>query len=61
MVEIDPDLKLKLYTALTSEGRTLKDWFVDEARHFVEGHEQPSLFARGSASGRGPERREESS
>ncbi len=43
-MEIDPDLKLELYTALTSRGLTLKEWFVNEAVALVENHQQPPLF-----------------
>ena len=45
MVEIDPELKLELYTALTSRGLTLKAWFTEEAAHYVRLHRQPSLFS----------------
>lgn len=43
-MEIDPELKHELYTALTSRGMTLKDWFVSEATNLVANHHQPSLF-----------------
>jgi hypothetical protein len=52
VVEIDPELKLRLYTVLTSQGLTLKDWFVREAGFFVEAHEQPSLFVAQSPKSR---------
>ena len=45
MVEIDPELKLELYTALTSRGLTLKAWFMEEATHYIRTHRQPSLFS----------------
>jgi hypothetical protein len=44
VVEVDPDLKLELYTVLTSQDLTLKEWFVREAERFIRGHRQPSIF-----------------
>ena len=44
MVEVDPGLKLELYTALTARGLTLKAWFLEEAERFLEAQRQPSLF-----------------
>ncbi len=46
VIEIEPDLKSQLYTALTHRGLTLKAWFVQEAQHYVEFHQQPLLFRR---------------
>ncbi len=31
VVEIDPELKKKLYADLTSQGLSLKEWFIDSA------------------------------
>lgn len=45
VVEIDPELKLELYTALTSRGLTLKAWFTQEAAHYIRRHRQPFLFS----------------
>ena len=50
VVEVDPDLKLELYTALTFEGLTLKAWFVEEAQNYISQHRQPLLFHRSTAS-----------
>jgi hypothetical protein len=52
VVEIDPDLKSRLYGALTERGLTLKAWFVDEAQRYIELERQPLLFSRDSASHR---------
>ena len=35
VIEIDPELKRELYSVLTREGLTLKDWFVKHAIGFV--------------------------
>ena len=45
VVEIDPQLKRELYAELTLEGRTLKDWFIEEAKRYVASRRQPALFA----------------
>lgn len=36
VLEVNPDLKLKLYDALSQSGETLKDWFVKEASRYTE-------------------------
>ena len=36
VLEVDPNLKLKLYDALSQSGGTLKDWFVKEASRYTE-------------------------
>ncbi len=46
VVEVDPELKLELYTALASEGSTLKAWFIEEAQNYINLHRQPLLFHR---------------
>ena len=43
VVEVEPDLKRRLYSALAARGSTLKHWFIDSAEQFVADHEQPSL------------------
>ena len=35
VVEIDPDLKRQLYSALAIDSLTLKDWFIAAAESFV--------------------------
>lgn len=46
VLEIDPEEKGLLYAALDAEGRTLKDWFLSNARAYLEETLQPSLFPR---------------
>lgn len=43
VIEVDPHLKRQLYSALASDGSTLKAWFVDAASTFLEEREQPRL------------------
>ena len=43
VIEIDPDLKRELYQSLTREGKTMKDWFVENAQAFVNGQFQMPL------------------
>jgi hypothetical protein len=43
VIEVDPDLKRKLYAALTDDNSTLKDWFLDAATNYLTEREQPSL------------------
>jgi len=35
VIEIDPELKSKLYTLLSIRQKTMKEWFVKEAEGFV--------------------------
>jgi hypothetical protein len=35
VIELDPALKRRLYSALAIENSTLKDWFVDAAKRYV--------------------------
>ncbi len=35
VIEVEPELKQLLHSALQKEGLTLKGWFVDNARKFV--------------------------
>jgi len=43
VVEVEPNLKRRLYSALAMENSTLKQWFIDLATQYVADHEQPSL------------------
>ena len=43
VLEVDADLKRQMYTALTHEGLTLKDWFIAQAQDFIEHHSQLNL------------------
>lgn len=35
VLEVDPELKAQLYAALGREGRTLKDWFLEQAEQYL--------------------------
>lgn len=35
VLEVDPELKRNLYFELEKEQKTLKDWFVSEAKNFI--------------------------
>lgn len=43
VVEVEPELKRKLHSVLLKDGQTLKDWFVTQAKSYVEGHQQMKL------------------
>jgi hypothetical protein len=43
VIEVDPDLKRRLYSELAREDLTLKDWFVDAASRYLSEIEQPTL------------------
>jgi hypothetical protein len=43
VIEVGPDLKRRLYTALAGDSSTLKDWFVELATNYIAEREQPSL------------------
>jgi hypothetical protein len=45
VIEVEPDLKRRLYSALARDGRTLKDWFVGQANEYIDGSNQLRLFA----------------
>ena len=38
VVEVDPDLKKRLYAALSLDGTTLKDWFIKEVERYLKSH-----------------------
>lgn len=44
VVEIDPELKRRLYALLALEHKTLKEWFIAHAEQHVLAQQQPSLF-----------------
>lgn len=44
MLEIDPDLKRKLYATLENQQQTMKDWFVREAEGLIYGEKQISFL-----------------
>ena len=43
VVELDPQLKRELYSALASDGSTLKDWFIQAAENYLTERRQPRL------------------
>ena len=43
VIEVDPHLKRQLYSALASDGSTLKAWFLEAARSYIDEREQPRL------------------
>ena len=47
VLEIDPELKRRLYQSLDNKQQTMKDWFVREAEALIDGHNQPPLFYTG--------------
>jgi hypothetical protein len=44
VLEIEPELKRKLYSTLALENKTLKAWFIGMAEKHVDAWQQPSLF-----------------
>ena len=43
VIEIDPELKQELYSALTEQGLNLKQWFLVNAKQYLENQVQPTL------------------
>ena len=44
VIEVEPDFKRKLYSALDGDNNlALKDWFVAAAANYIAEREQPSL------------------
>ncbi|UHQ53737.1 hypothetical protein [Microbulbifer sp. YPW16] len=37
VIEIEPDLKQKLHSALREDGVNLKSWFLENVDHFLSG------------------------
>lgn len=35
VLEVEPELKNELYSAISKKGMTLKDWFVDTAEQYI--------------------------
>jgi DNA (cytosine-5)-methyltransferase 1 len=44
VIDVEPELKRRLYAALSLSGSTLKDWFMKSAEEFCEEKKQPSFF-----------------
>jgi hypothetical protein len=44
VLEIDPSEKEELYSAVTKDGMTLKDWFLRKANEYLRERNQTQLF-----------------
>ena len=49
VIEVDPDLKRRLYAALSLDGTTLKAWFVHQAEQYLASANQLPLDFHGPA------------
>lgn len=45
VLEVDPQLKRRLYSVLALEHKSLKDWFIGKAEEHVQAQQQPTLFS----------------
>ena len=54
VVEIEPDLKRRLYVELAKEGLTFKDWLIRQAEHYIAERGQPLLFSESQPSSEEP-------
>lgn len=43
VIEVDPDLKRELYSCLSSDQLSLRQWFLESARQYLATHGQLSL------------------
>ena len=43
VIEVEPEVKRQLYSTLTREGMTLKDWFLREAQNYMKAATQLPL------------------
>lgn len=44
VLEVNPNEKEDLYEALEKDGLTLKDWFLGQARNYLQNRNQTELF-----------------
>jgi hypothetical protein len=44
VLEIEPELKRRLYSALALENKSLKEWFIAMAIEHIQSQQQPRLF-----------------
>lgn len=51
VLEVDPSEKHDLYGVLERDGLTLKEWFLQQARYYVQRRNQPELFPVDPADG----------
>ena len=45
VIDLDPEFKNELYSALRNDDKNLKGWFLEKATDYVEDKKQPSLFS----------------
>jgi len=45
VLEVNPELKRRLYSALALENKSLKEWFILMAEEYIREKQQPSLFS----------------
>lgn len=44
VLEVEPELKHRLYSTLALEKKTLKEWFILTANDHIRSQQQPSMF-----------------
>ena len=42
VVDVDPDLKRRLYSVLAMDNSTLKDWFIRSAEKYIDKKHKPT-------------------
>jgi hypothetical protein len=57
VIEVEPELKRRLYAVLAMSGSTLKDWFVASASQHCDRALQPDLFSASTGEGVKEDRR----
>jgi hypothetical protein len=45
VLEVEPELKNRLYSALALEQKTLKEWFILLAKEYIQSQKQPNMFS----------------
>ena len=45
VLEVEPELKNRLYSVLALEQKTLKEWFVLVAKEYIQAQQQPNMFS----------------
>jgi hypothetical protein len=43
VIEVDPPLKRDLHSALAADGTTLKEWFIQRTKEYLNDRRQPGL------------------
>jgi hypothetical protein len=46
VIEVSPDLKRQLYSALAIKNQTLKDWFVEAADDYLGGQKEANTLKK---------------